>query len=163
MYALTGRGRCHLRCDCGGNYGGKHDHAKGISWYVCGRNAQEFGPERCPHLPRSFRTGEVEQAAISALIPVFDRDYLRGLAATYLSQVGHDDGKDEDQRREIAKRLDGLHHEKMVITREQAKTGNLDFLEDATAEIEQEEAALREQLDDLDRRSRLRVERGTLR
>ena len=96
------------------------------------------------------------------MIPVFDRDYLRGLAATYLSQVGHDDGKDEDQRREIAKRLDGLHNEKMVITREQAKTGNLDFLEDATAEIEQEEAVLREQLDDLDRRSRLRVERGTL-
>ncbi len=163
LYPLTGRGRCHLRCDCGGNYGGKHDASKGISWYVCGRNAQEFGPERCPHQPRSFRTGEVEQATISALIPVFDSDYLNGLAATYLSQVGDSGGDgDEERRRKIARRLDGLHDEKTVITREQAKTGTLRFLHDAVAEIEQEEVVLREQLHDLDSLSQLRVERDSL-
>ena len=161
VYALTGRGRCHLRCDCGGNFGGKHDRSKPMSWYVCGRNVQEFGAERCHHRPRSLRADELDEAVIDALRPVFSEDYLLALARAHLMKP--EDGDDDVAlRSDLTRTLNGLHNEKKAIVRKSAQAGELDYLQEAISDIENEESALRNQLRVLDRRTRSGVERGTV-
>ena len=93
---------------------------------------------------------------------MFDHDYLLGLAATYLSENSEEDSKHGKRRSEMATVLNRLHEEKTNIARKQAKAGNLDYLEDAVAEIEQEETALRALLHDLDRRKQLRLDQATV-
>jgi hypothetical protein len=61
-YPLTGRGRCHLRCSCGGRYSGKTDKYKNRWYYFCSGSPHEFGIERCRLSPRNIRSLDLDGA-----------------------------------------------------------------------------------------------------
>jgi site-specific DNA recombinase len=161
VYPLTGRERCHLRCSCGGNLSGKTDRTKnGMSWYLCSGNPQEFGIERCPHIPRSIRTEEIETAVLDALRPVFNVNYVVQLAQTLIAEPS-DDSVETDLRA-LANHIDRLHQEKVTIARKLAQDGDLDFLRDAVADIDIEIEALQSQHRELGQRAQLRTQRASI-
>jgi hypothetical protein len=121
---------------------------------------QEFGEDRCPHQPRSFRTEDIEDATISALLPVFTRDYLTELAADYLAATT--DQVDGTTPRKLNSRLADLHKEKKAIARKLAGEGNLDIWEELVAEIEAEESAIQAQLNDIERRASQQIRADTI-
>lgn len=128
--------------------------------YVCGRNTQEFGEDRCPHQPRSFRAGEVDNATITALMLVFTRDYLSKLAAGYIGESRVE--ADDTTVRKLRSRLGELHREKKAIGRKLAGQGNLDFLEESIADIEVEESAIQTELTDMELRASQQLQADTI-
>ena len=98
---------------------------------------------------------------VDALRPKLDREYLLALAETYLSQ--HLDQPIEKGRRiDLTRKLNNLRTEKTAVVRKKAQAGDLDYLEDALADIEAEEAGLHVQVREIEQREHLNVERASL-
>jgi len=87
LYPLTGRGRVHLRCGCGGNFFGFKDTSKKSKVvYQCARNEHTLGHERCPHRPRVTPAEALEREVWTQLVSVLaDPGYLARLATEYIS------------------------------------------------------------------------------
>jgi site-specific DNA recombinase len=89
LYPLTGRGRVHLRCDCGGNFYGFSDTSKREkSVYECARNDRALGDEQCLHRPRVTSAKALEHAVWDQVLTVLtDPDYLTRLATEHLTTI----------------------------------------------------------------------------
>jgi len=160
-YPLTGRGRVHLRCSCGGNFYGKRDSGKkGRAYYECSRNKKEFADERCEFRPRIIQAVHLEELVWNEVVAILtDPDYLHALAAEVMDDTAVDDG---DGVRGLNRRLDALRDERTAIVREKARSNHLDALDDALAQIDVEEATLKQQLTQAEQRQRLRTQRATV-
>ena len=64
--------------------------------------------------------------------------------------------------RGLNRRLDALRDERTAIVREKARSNHLDALDDALAQIDVEEATLKQQLTQAEQRQRLRTQRATV-
>jgi hypothetical protein len=89
LYALTGRGRNHLRCACGANFFGFSDRSsKKGRRYECSKNDPTFGDDRCPHRPRITRAELLEDAVWQQVVTALtDPDYLARLATEHLMAI----------------------------------------------------------------------------
>ncbi len=89
LYALTGRGRNHLRCACGANFYGFSDRSsKKGRRYECSKNDQTFGGDRCPHRPRITRAELLEDAVWHQVVTALtDPDYLARLATEHVMAI----------------------------------------------------------------------------
>ena len=163
LYPLTGRGRVHLRCDCGGNYFGKRDTSKkGRAYYECSRNHHALGDERCRHRPRIIRAPDLEAAVWNQVVGVLtNEDYLLELASAYLADISDDTDYASELRGTEAK-LTNLGAQETRIVRKLAEQDELHALTGALQEIAQEQAALVARLDDLNRRHALQLDEATM-
>ncbi len=125
LYPLTGRGRVHLRCACGGNFYGFSDRSnKKGPMYECSRNDQSFGAERCPHRPRLTRADTLETAIWDQIVAaIADEGYLETLIGSYLADAS--DGDHQQRLGHLRKRLADLQGEETRIVRHLAEDDGL--------------------------------------
>jgi hypothetical protein len=119
LYPLTGRGRVHLRCDCGGNFYGFTDTSKRVkSVYECAQNERGLGSERCPHTPRVTSAVALEHAVWDQVVAALtDPGYLIRLATEY-SRAISDSTPGEIVG--LKRRLGQLHAEETNLVRRMA-------------------------------------------
>jgi DNA invertase Pin-like site-specific DNA recombinase len=147
LYPLTGRGRCHLRCACGGNFYGYSDNSKRNKVvYACSRNELSLGDERCPHYPRVTQATTLEQEVWKRIIDaLLDTDYLETLVGNHIAQ--NLDGQVDTGT--LQRRLTELSNEETRIVRALAKYDDIhrDALDRALFQVTQERSTIRRELD----------------
>jgi site-specific DNA recombinase len=149
-YPLSGRGRRRLYCLCGESmYGMIRTERNRRSYYICSHASSSFGGERCRLQPQSYRARDLESAVWNEVASLLtDTARLKTLAVGYLATLDSST-RDFTLRRAIKGRLGDLKRERTAIVRKLADTGTLDALEDALAEIQDEEATLQRELDQI--------------
>ena len=151
LYPLTGRGRVHLRCACGGNFYGFSDRSnKKGPVYECSRNDQGFGAERCPHRPRLTTANTLETAIWDQIVAAMsDQGYLEALVGSYLADTS--DGDHQQRLGHFRKRLADLQGEETRIVRHLAEDDGLhgDALTRALSETTAERITVEKELERL--------------
>ena len=152
IYPLTGRGRVHLRCACGGNFYGYRDTSKRAKVvYECAQNDHAFAEERCPHFPRTTSAKELEEAVweqISAVLS--DPEYLTRLSRLHLAKTSS--GAHQQTTGQLRRRLSDLETEENRIVRllaERDQLNNVAAVDRALDEVAAERLTVEKELERL--------------
>ena len=151
LYPLSGRGRNHLHCGCGGDLTGMvRVEKKNRAYYRCNRTYSTWGDQQCRQLPRTYRAVELEQKVWALVEAVLSNpDYLIELATTFLREREPAVKKQQERRDRLQARLDQLGVEETRIVRQLAIDDRLSALSVALADVEAEEMEVRAALDQL--------------